>query len=114
MTKIILAGQSPWRNELLSTMGLEFAVVPRDFDEQLDASCLPVLVSQELVIGKTKAVDMYLATGDYADKTAGYGVQSADAPLINHVEGDYDTIVSLPIRLLAIFLSQCCLEVYRV
>jgi septum formation protein len=61
-----------------------------------------------------QTVDAYLATGDYADKAGGYGIQSGAAPLIDHIEGDYDTIVGLPTRLLAIFLNQCGITAHQV
>lgn len=191
--RIILASQSPRRKELLTAMGLEFEAIPSNFDEQLDSNRLPVLVAQELAIGKAstlaerypdafvigsdtivsvdgeqlakphdaeearqmlqsmagrgsvvttsvtvihrakgiilsgaeetlvvfkpydaQVVDAYLATGDYADKAGGYGIQSGAAPLIDHIEGDYDTIVGLPTRLLATFLNQCDIAAHQV
>lgn len=193
MMRIILASQSPRRKELLVAMGLQFEAVPSNFDEQLDSSKLPVMVAQELAIGKAnlvadqypdalvigsdtivsvdgqqlakphdadearqmlqsmsgrgsvvttsvtvihrakgillsgaeetlvvfrpydvQAVDAYLATGDYADKAGGYGIQSGAASLIDHIEGDYDTIVGLPTRLLANFLNQCGIAAHQV
>lgn len=60
------------------------------------------------------AVETYLAAGDYADKAGGYGIQSGAAPLIDHIEGDYDVIVGLPTRLLAAFLNQCGIETHKV
>ena len=66
--------------------------------------------AESLVVFKPydeQAVEAYLATGDYADKAGGYGIQSGAAPLIDHIEGDYDTIVGLPTRLLSNFLNQC-------
>lgn len=61
-----------------------------------------------------QAVDAYLATGDYADKAGGYGIQSGAAPLIDCIEGDYDTIIGLPTRLLASFLNQCGVAAHQV
>jgi septum formation protein len=54
----------------------------------------------------TKLRETYLATGDWKDKAAGYGIQSGAAPLIEYIDGDYDTIVGLPTRLLAQFLTE--------
>ncbi len=49
----------------------------------------------------------YIRTGDGLDKAGGYGVQNPDAtPLIDHIEGDFDTIVGLPTRVLAPILNS--------
>ena len=56
MRKIILASQSPRRKELLAKMGVVFAVVPSNFDEKLDDSRSPEIVSVELAIGKASSV----------------------------------------------------------
>ena len=41
MRKIILASGSPRRKELLANLGVEFEVIPSDFDEWLDDSIPP-------------------------------------------------------------------------
>jgi septum formation protein len=56
MKRIILASQSPRRQELLTLMGLDFQAIPSDFDEQLDNACSPEEVAIELGLGKAKAV----------------------------------------------------------
>ena len=38
MTEIILASGSPRRRELLSSLGIDFQVIPADVDEQIDSS----------------------------------------------------------------------------
>lgn len=48
----------------------------------------------------------YLASNDWRDKAGAYGIQSGAAPLIDKIEGDYDTIVGLSTRILADMLSQ--------
>jgi len=53
-----------------------------------------------------EAVAAYLATGDYADKAGGYGVQSGALPLIAKIVGNLDTIVGLPTHLLAPVLQK--------
>lgn len=183
--KIILASQSPRRSELLAQMGVEFDVVPSNFDEQLDDSRTPEEVAVELALGKAHevaarypdalvigsdtivelegmqlekpkdsmdakriltmlsgkkntvftslaivclaqeieivsadatdvyfnpfneaAIDAYIATGDSMDKAGAYGIQSGAAVLIDHIEGDYDTVVGLPTRELSRLLQE--------
>ena len=54
--KIILASQSPRRNDLLAQMGVEFEVVPSNYDEKLDDSRSPEEVAMELALGKAMDV----------------------------------------------------------
>jgi septum formation protein len=55
----------------------------------------------------TATYESYIQTGDYVDKAGGYGVQNpAASPLIDHIEGDFDTVVGLPTRVLATLLQS--------
>lgn len=47
-----------------------------------------------------RLVEIYLASGDWHDKAAAYGIQSGAGPLVDHTEGDIETIIGLPTRLL--------------
>jgi septum formation protein len=49
----------------------------------------------------------YLDTGDYADKAGGYGIQNGGRELIDYIEGDYDTVIGLPTKLLTELLHEC-------
>jgi septum formation protein len=51
------------------------------------------------------AIDYYVNTGDPLDKAGSYGIQSGADVLIDHIEGDYDTIIGLPTKLLAQYLD---------
>jgi septum formation protein len=51
-------------------------------------------------------LDAYLDTGDHADKAGAFSVQSGFAPLVDHIEGDYDAIIGLPTRKLAAILQK--------
>jgi len=46
------------------------------------------------------AVETYLATDDWRDKAAAYGIQSGAGSLVDHTEGDIEAIIGLPTRLL--------------
>ena len=48
----------------------------------------------------------YLATGDWADKAGGYGLQNGADVFVDHVEGEYDTVLGLPTKPLAAMLNQ--------
>ncbi len=52
---------------------------------------------------KTEA---YLATGDWKDKAGAYGVQSGAADLIDHVSGNFDTIMGLATHELVPLLQE--------
>jgi septum formation protein len=54
--RIILASQSPRRSELLAAMGVAFEAIPSNFDEHLDDSRSPEVVSIELGLGKALEV----------------------------------------------------------
>jgi septum formation protein len=52
------------------------------------------------------AVATYVESGDTFDKAGAYGIQSGAAPLIDHIEGYYDTVVGLPSHQLAELLAK--------
>lgn len=56
----------------------------------------------------------YLSSGDWKDKAGGYGIQSGAAPLIEKIEGNYDTIVGLPTGLLATILNDLGIKAHPV
>jgi septum formation protein len=53
-----------------------------------------------------EVIEAYLATGDYADKAGAYGVQSGFAPMVDHIQGDYDTVLGLPTSKVATILNS--------
>ena len=56
MRKIILASASPRRRELLSKIGLEFDVVPSNYDEKLDSDIFTYEKIENLALNKAKDV----------------------------------------------------------
>jgi septum formation protein len=191
MRPVILASQSPRRQDLLARMGVTFTTVVSGFAEAVDSSRSPQVVAVELAVGKAAtvarqhpeavvigsdtvvafqghqmerprdeeqarqwlrsfagdvaevvtgvavicqsaglhltgegtsrvyfgpydevALEAYLATGDPLDKAGAFGVQSGAAPLIDHLEGDVDSIIGLPTRVLAPLLQQAGLEAH--
>ncbi|HRF28202.1 MAG TPA: Maf family protein [Candidatus Saccharibacteria bacterium] len=59
-------------------------------------------------------VDEYVATGDPMDKAGAYSVQRLYGTLIDHVEGDFDTIMGLNTTSLAAMLKQCGIDAQAV
>lgn len=54
----------------------------------------------------------YVATGEPMDKAGGYGIQGRGAALVRAVDGDYYTVVGLPVFLLIDLLGEAGLR-YR-
>ena len=51
-------------------------------------------------------IELYIKTGEPFDKAGAYGIQGKGSALIEKVEGDYDTVVGLPLSLVAKFLTN--------
>lgn len=192
MRQIILASASPRRKALLQQIGLDFIVVPSDFDEWLDDTQSTRDVAIELGIGKVRNVaarypeavviggdtivtidgkqlgkaatvgearamlrslagrthtvttsvvvmciedkfeyadadetkvvfkpydeklaEAYLATGDWRGKAGAYGIQSGAGLLIDHVDGDIETVIGFPTHLLCAPLAHFGVTVQR-
>jgi len=52
------------------------------------------------------AHERYLATGDSLGKAGAYSIQGPGGELIERLEGDFPTVVGLPLRLLAAMLAK--------
>ncbi|MCL2360978.1 MAG: Maf family protein [Defluviitaleaceae bacterium] len=55
----------------------------------------------------------YIATGEPFDKAGAYGVQDKGALLVDHVEGDYFTVVGLPVAKVAAALREMGYDPWR-
>lgn len=56
------------------------------------------------------AINKYLATNDWQDKAAATAIQSPATPPVDHIQGDYDTILGLSTNLLAAMLTEQAIE----
>ena len=57
---------------------------------------------REMTAGEIKD---YVASGDPMDKAGSYGIQSGGGKFVEKIEGDYDTVVGLSLRLVKKLLS---------
>jgi septum formation protein len=59
------------------------------------------------------ALSWYLATGEWRERAGGYAIQGAGAALVERVEGDYTTVVGLPVAALLRLLEEVGLAPWR-
>jgi len=52
------------------------------------------------------ALGWYAATGEWRGRAGGYAIQGAGAALVERVEGDYTTVVGLPVGALVTLLEE--------
>jgi len=50
-------------------------------------------------------LDRYVGTGEWRDRAGGYAIQGAGAAIVEHVEGEYTTVVGLPLPTVAEMLT---------
>ena len=51
-------------------------------------------------------LEAYVATGEPMDKAGAYGIQGYGAALVERVEGDFFTVMGLPLRLVIEMLGE--------
>ena len=51
-------------------------------------------------------INTYIQTGEPRDKAGAYGIQGLGAALVEHIEGDYYTVVGLPLARVVRCLRQ--------
>jgi len=86
-----------------TTVTTSVVVVCKELDVELTAAPQATVAFKRR---NDRTLATYLATGDWHDKAAAWGIQSGAASLIDHIEGDYSTIIGLPVTQLAVFLNQ--------
>ena len=58
-------------------------------------------------------INAYIATGEPFDKAGAYGVQDKGALLVDRIDGDYFTVVGLPVAKLAAALAEMGVNVWQ-
>ena len=56
----------------------------------------------------------YIGTGEPFDKAGAYGVQEKGALLVDRIDGDFFTVVGLPVAKLAVALAQIGVDVWQI
>jgi septum formation protein len=51
-------------------------------------------------------IEAYLDTGSHADKAGSYAIQEVHDAFVENIEGDYDNVVGLPVRLVKEMLEK--------
>ena len=51
-------------------------------------------------------IDAYVATGEWADKAGGYGIQGEADGFVTALDGSFDNVVGLPVDLALDVLSR--------
>ena len=57
-----------------------------------------------------ETIAAYVATGDPLDKAGAYGIQSSGGHIVDHIDGDYDNVVGLPVTRLSRMLAKLGIE----
>lgn len=53
-----------------------------------------------------KEIEEYIATGEPLERAGGYAIQGGGAAFVSRVEGDYESIIGLPVKRLAHILEE--------
>lgn len=53
-----------------------------------------------------EAINYYLTTGNYKDKSGGYGIQSYIGQFISHIEGCFYSVMGLPLNTVRVLLND--------
>ena len=67
------------------------------WSDEEDADCFTSETKVEFYPLTEKQIEDYVASGEPMDKAGAYGIQGLGCTLVKRIEGDYDTVVGLPI-----------------
>ena len=67
------------------------------WSDEEDAECFSSVTKVEFYPLTEKQIEEYVASGEPMDKAGAYGIQGLGSTLVKRIEGDYYTVVGLPI-----------------
>lgn len=67
------------------------------WSDEEDAECFSSETKVEFYPLTEKQIEEYVASGEPMDKAGAYGIQGLGSTLVKRIEGDYYTVVGLPI-----------------
>lgn len=76
--------------------------VVRDRETRTAAECARV----QFVRLTAEEIEAYVRTGEPLDKAGGYGIQGLGGQFVRRIEGDYTTVVGLPLARLRLVLGE--------
>ena len=82
---------------------------------QCDGECAEVLVQSTVTFKPIEPAlaQVYVATGEGADKAGGYAIQGFGAAFVAHLEGSYSGVVGLPLAETAQLLSAAAIPIWQ-
>ena len=78
-----------------------------------DCENLTVTTTLRMRTLSDEEIRAYIATGEPMDKAGSYGIQGYGAIFVDHLEGDYFSVMGLPLCALARMLAECGVSILR-
>ena len=78
-----------------------------------DCENLTVTTTLRMRTLSDEEIRAYIATGEPRDKAGSYGIQGYGAIFVDHLEGDYFSVMGLPLCALARMLAECGVSILR-
>ena len=99
----MLARLADRRHTVMTAVAVRWRGAERSAVEQVEVCVGPLTPEQ---------IDAYIATGEPMDKAGAYGIQGFGATIVERVEGDYFSVMGLPLHRLVLLLRELGLD-YR-